>query len=266
MKNTRRLYFLPIVCLLLITCTSKFEKIRKSNDTELKYKTAMTYYDTKKFQKAITLFDQISLNYRGTPQDDTINFYLAKSYFLDKDPYSASHYFNIFRQTFPRSQFAEEASYLYCICMYSVTYRVSLDPNPSMQALAAINEFYYTYPASTWKKELKPIQEELAQRLDDKAFLSARLYYQIGNYKSATTALKTVLKDNPDSRHREDILYLIMSSSYLMAKHSVPSKQKDRYQTVIDEYFNVISEYPESKYRKEVDKMQQAALEFLEKK
>jgi outer membrane protein assembly factor BamD len=266
MKNTHLLYLLIVACLLLSSCTGKFEKLLKSNDSDLKYNSALEYYNKGKYSKAISLFDNITLYYRGTPRDDSVNFYLAKSYFLDKDPYSAAHYFNTFRQTFPRSQFTEEASFLRCICLYETTYRPSLDPKPTSQALAAISEFNYTYPASQWKKELQPLYEELSGRMDEKAFLSAKLYYSIENYKSAFAALKTALKDNPENRYREDILYLIMSSSYMIARNSVPGKQRDRYQTVVDEYYNVISEYPGTKYRKEVDKMQREALEFLEKK
>jgi outer membrane protein assembly factor BamD len=258
--------YILLVIALLASCTGKFEKLLKSNDADRKYKAAMEYYNKKKYNKAITIFDNIALYYRGTPRDDSVNFHLAKSYFLDNDPYSASHYFNTFRQTFPRSQFTEEASFLRCICLYETTYRASLDPKPTSQALAAINEFNYLYPASAWKKELQPLLEELSGRMDEKNFLAAKLYYTIENYKSAFTALKTALKDNPDNRYREDMLYLVMSSSYMIARNSVPGKQKDRYQTVVDEYYNVISEYPGTKYRKEVDRMHREALEFLEKK
>ena len=265
MRITRLFCFLLVV-VLLSSCTGKFEKLLKSNDADQKYKAAMLYYDTKKYSKAISLFDNITLYYRGTPRDDSVNFYLAKSYFLDKDPYSASHYFGTFRQTFPRSQFTEEVTFLRCICLYETTYRPSLDPKPTTQALAAINEFNYLYPASQWKKELQPLYDELSGRMDEKSFSAAKLYYTIENYKAAFTALKTALKDNPENRYREDILYLILSSSYKIAKNSVPSKQKDRYQTVVDEYYNVISEYPGTKYRKEVDNIHREALEFLEKK
>ncbi|MDR3236236.1 MAG: outer membrane protein assembly factor BamD [Prevotellaceae bacterium] len=267
MKKTYFIYFLFAAYLLLgSACTGKFEKIRKSTDYEKKYRAAMNYYDNKKYQKSATLFDDIRLYYRGSSRDDTINFYLPKSYFLDKDPMLASSYFSAFRQSFPRSLFTEEASYLYCLCLYKMTYRVALDPNPTMQALAAMNEFYYTYPSSPWREKITPLHEELLGRMDEKAYLAAKLYYDIEYYKSAIAALKTVLKDNPDNRYRENMLYLILSSTRQIAKNSVESKQRERYQTVIDEYYNVISEYPESKYRKEVDAMYQEAQKFLEKK
>jgi outer membrane protein assembly factor BamD len=42
-------------------------------------------------------------------------------------------------------------------------------------------------------------------------------------------------------------------SAYKYASMSIPDKQRERYLTFVDDYFNVISEYPESQYRKELD-------------
>jgi len=251
---------------MLASCTSAFDKILKSNDPEAKYQKALEYYNLKKYSRAATLFDNVALYFRGTPRDDSVNFYLAKSFFLDGDMYSAEHYLSVFRQTFPRSQFTEEASYLRCVSVYRTTYRASLDPRPSSQAISYMYEFLYLYPSTKWAPELKKMQEDLLGRLDEKAFNSAALYYKIEEYKAAVMALKTTLKDNANTQYREDILYLILASSYKLAKNSVPSKQRDRFQAVIDEYYNVISEYPESKYKKSADSMHTEALDFLAKK
>ena len=269
MKSKHLLHFLVVIMmtgLVLASCTGSFDKILKSTDNEAKYQKAMEYYNIKKYSRAATLFDNIALFYRGTPRDDSVNFYLAKSFFLDKDMFSAEHYFNTFRQTFPRSKFTEEASFLRCVSLYNTTYRPSLDPRPSTQALAAMSEFLYLYPSTEWAPQISKMQDDLYERLDEKAFNSAALYHKIEEYKAAVMALKTTLKDNPNTKYREDILFLILSSSHRLAKNSVPSKQRDRYQAVIDEYYNIISEYPESKYKKSADSMHAEALDFLGKK
>ena len=269
MKSKHLLHFWVIIMmagLVLASCTGSFDKILKSTDNEAKYRKAMEYYNIKKYSRAATLFDNIALYYRGTPRDDSVNFYLAKSFFLDKDMISAEHHFNVFRQTFPRSKFIEEAYFLRCVSLYNTTYRPSLDPLPSTQALAAMNEFLYFYPATEWAPQIRKMQDDLNGRLDEKAFNSAALYYKIEQYKAAMMALKTTLKDNPNTQYREDIFFLILASGYQLAKNSVPEKQRERYQAVIDEYYNIISEYPESKYKKSADSMHAEALNFLEKK
>ncbi len=225
----------------------------------------MEYYKNKKYSRAATLLDNVVLFYRGTPRDDSVNFFLAKSYYLDGDVYAAAHYFDQFRQTFPRSPFTEEAYYLRCESMYDMTYRPSLDPKPTNQALSAITEFLYLYPSTQWRKEVQVMQDDLSGRLDAKAYNSAALYYKIEEYKAAVMALKTTLKDNPNTIYREDILYLILASSYQLAKNSIVEKQRDRYQSVIDEYYNVVSEFPDTKHKKDADDMHEEALKFLGK-
>jgi outer membrane protein assembly factor BamD len=248
-------------CLLLLAaaCTTQYDKILKSTDHAVKYQKAKEYYEAGKYERAATLFEQSAMYYRGTKQDDTLNFLLAKSYLNWGDVQTAEHYFEQFRTTFPRSGFAEEATYLRIVALYHQTQRYELDQTPTQKTLVAMDEFSYTFPANPYKEECAKIKEELLQRVDEKQYESAKLYYQIMDYKAATTALRTALKDHPDSRYREDILYFLVASAYKYAENSFHHLQKDRYQAVIDEYYNFVSEFPESKYRKEVETMHSTA-------
>ena len=252
-----RYYALLLIAgvLLAAACTTQYDKIVKSADYETKYQAAKNYYQSGKYERAATLFAQSAMFYRGTKQDDSLHFLLAKSYYLWGDVYTAEYYFEQFRTTFPRSPFVEEATALRIKSLYAQTHRYELDQTPTYKVLAAIEEFFYNFPATQYKEECAKIKEDLEQRLDKKQYESAKLYYHIENYKAATTALLATLKDHPDSRYREEILYLLVASAFKYAENSFQHLQKDRFQAVIDEYYNFISEFPDSKYRKEVDKM-----------
>ena len=73
------------------------------------------------------------------------------------------------------------------------------------------------------------------------------------DYLAARVAFKNVIKDDAENIYREDILYYIAMSSYNYARLSIPEKQKERYLTFIDDYFNFVGELPDSQYRKELD-------------
>jgi outer membrane protein assembly factor BamD len=77
--------------------------------------------------------------------------------------------------------------------------------------------------------------------------------------------LKNVLKENADNRYREEVLYYTALSAYKYASMSVPEKQRERYLTFVDDYFNVVSEYPESQYRKELDGLYAKVQKILKK-
>ena len=64
-----------------------------------------------------------------------------------------------------------------------------------------------------------------------------------------------MLKEDADNIYREDILYYSAMSSYKFAELSVQSKQKERFLVFQDDYLNFIGEYPDSKYRKELDSL-----------
>ena len=94
---------------------------------------------------------------------------------------------------------------------------------------------------------------DLNERLDRKAYESAKLYYKMEDYLASRVALRNVLKDDAENIYREDIMYYIAMSSYKYAKLSVPSKQRERYLVFVDDYLNFVGEIPESPYRRELD-------------
>ena len=97
--------------------------------------------------------------------------------------------------------------------------------------------------------------EDLGERLDRKAYENAKLYYRMEDYLAARVAFKNVLRDDADNVYREEILYYSAMSSYKYAEMSVRAKQKERYLVFMDDYLNFIGEYPDSPYRKELDKL-----------
>ena len=104
---------------------------------------------------------------------------------------------------------------------------------------------------------------ELNDRLDKKAYESAKLYYKMEDYLASRVAFRNVLKEDAENIYREDILYYIAMSSYKYAHQSVPAKQKERYLSFVDDYLNFIGEIPESHYRKELDSVYQKAQKAL---
>jgi outer membrane protein assembly factor BamD len=251
---------------ITLSCKSQYDALLKTADVDVKYKGAMNYYDLKKYLKAATLFDQLLVPLQNTQKDDTVQFYLGLSNFKYGDVTTAEANFDNFVQMFPRSPFTEEAKFLRIECLYQGTYRSELDQMPTYKTMSAINEYLYEHPESPNIKRCRDMLVDLQERLDRKSFEAAKLYYTIEDYKSASFALKNTLKENADNQYREDIMYYIVSANFKYASLSVAAKQRERFLTLIDEYYNFISEFPESKYRKEVDQMFTKAQDYTKNK
>ena len=249
----RNLFVVLASLMALMSCKSEYEMLLNSNDADAKYEAAFRYFNEKKYSRAASLFESLSVLTNGTERDDTVRYYWGLSNYRFKDYYTAETNFDQFITSYPRSPFADDASYLRIDCLYRSTLRYELDQTPTYKAISAISEYMIEHPESANMPVCKNMLTELNERLDKKAFEGAHLYYKMEDYLAAKVAFKNVIKDDAENIYREDILYYIAMSSYKYASLSVPAKQKERYLSFVDDYFNFIGEMPESRYRKELD-------------
>lgn len=249
----RNLIHAAIALVALSSCKSQYEMLLNSNDADLKYEAAFTYYNEGKYSKAGSLFESLSVLTSGTERDDTVRYYWGLSNYKFKDYYTAETNFANFIESYPRSPFTSEARYLRLDCLYRSTLRYELDQTPTYKAITEISEYIIDFPKTPHLQECRDMLADLNDRLDKKAYEAAKLYFKMEDYKASRVALRNVLKDDADNIYREDILYYIAMSSYNFAHMSIPDKQKERYLTFVDDYLNFIGEIPESHYRKELD-------------
>ncbi|MBR4757045.1 MAG: outer membrane protein assembly factor BamD, partial [Bacteroidales bacterium] len=241
--------------LALLSCKSEYEALLNSNDIDSKYAAAFDYFNHGKYSKAARLFENLAVQTSGMEKDDTVQYYWGLSNYRFKDYYTAETNFAKFLTNFPRSPFAEEAAFLRIDCLYRSTYRSELDQKPTYTALGVITQYLIENPTSTHAPTCRRMLKELNDRLDQKAYEAALLYYKMEDYRASRVAFRNILKDDAENIYREDILYYIAKSSYKFAALSVESKQKERYLTFVDDYFNFIGELPDSPYKKELDSL-----------
>ena len=229
------------------------------------YKAALDYFEKRgKFDKTLQLFEEIAPYYQGTVREDTILFYTADA-----------HSGRVITSSAPWSSTTSGAAsdgVLSWRRRNTNTPWVSItsppanrDQTSTYMAITSINEYLQRYPNSL-KKQLCLIRlDELQQTLYDKSFINARTYYKIGRYKSAVVALRNALREYPETPHREEILYLTVKSCYELAANSVHALQTGRYLDMLDAYYTFIPNSPESGYRRELDRLQKTAREYLDK-
>ena len=247
------------------SCKSQYELLLNSNDADAKYEAAFEYFNNGKYSKAASLFESLSMLTDGTERDDTVKYYWGLSNYKAKDYYTADTNFEKFVENYPRSPFASEARYLRLDCLYLQTLRYELDQSPTYRAMNAISEYIMEFPKSSHIQSCRDMLVDLNGRLDRKAYEGAKLYYRMEDYLASRVAFRNVLKDDADNIYREDILYYIAMSSYKYAHLSVPEKQKERYLTFVDDYFNFIGEIPDSHFRRELDSVYKKAQKALGK-
>jgi outer membrane protein assembly factor BamD len=256
-------FILGIIVLLVISACSDYNKILKSTDYEFKLKKAVEYFEDGEFVRAGTLFQELVNIYRGTSRADQIYYYYAKSMMGQKDYLMATHYFKSLLNEFPGSQYSEEAQFLVGYCSYLLSPKPRLDQTVTKEAIESLQLYINLYPYNEKVDEANRLIDELRDKLVYKSYLNARLYYDFENFKAAVVSLDNSLKEYPDSQYREELMYMLLKSKYLLAINSVEDKKQERLSGALDEYFSFVDEYPESQYRKEVDKFYETVADLL---
>ena len=260
-------FYAEIVVLLTVmtvfTSCGGFNKLLKGNDYELKYTKAFEYYDLKKYDKALQLFEQVLPVYKGMDKGEKVLYYYTMCNYLVKDYYIAGYYFRKFVQTYPHSTYAEQAMYLGAYCYYLDSPKYSLDQESTNLAINEFELFLSKYSNTPKKDTCNTLLDELRLKLQTKSFHNADLYYKLAYYKAAGIALKNSLKAYPDSPFREEILYHTAKAAYNFADKSVEEKRLERFINAKNDLADYINAYPSGKYIRDVNKMYKETKEYL---
>ncbi len=258
-------FFIPVLIVLTVILSScgNYNKIVKSTDYEYKYKKAVEYYEEGEYVRSGTLLKELVSIYRGTSRADKIYYYYAKSMIGQKDYLMAGHYFRSLVKEFPMSEHAEESYFMDGYCSYLMSPKARLDQKTTREAIDALQLYVNLYPFNERVSEANRLIDELNDKLVYKSYLNARLYYDFGNYKAAVIALNNSLSTHPDSKYREELMFMLLESKYMLAMASVWDKRQERLTSTVDEYFSFIDEFPDSKHIKDAQRFYKTTSQLI---
>lgn len=246
--------------LVTLASCSPFQKVMKNGTDEEKYQAAVSYFKKGDWYRAGTLFETVIPILKGSTESEMAQFYRAYTEYHQGNYQTASFYFKQFYETFARSDYAQEAMYMYAMSLYKDSPNYNLDQSSTLTAVAALQDFVNAFPDSPFSKECTAMITELREKLELKAYDKAKLYYKtsaanIANYRSAVTTITNFQREYPDSKHNEELAYLKVDAQYNLAKNSAEDKQKERYQNAVTFYQSFIDKYPTSRYIKPAEKL-----------
>ena len=259
----KKIQTLLVVLTFISAGCGNFNKIVKSNDDEFRYKKAIEYYENGDYARAGTLFQGLLRFYRGTTSGSDIYYYYAKSLVGQKDYLTAVQFFNSLIKEYPISEHVEESQFAVGYCNYILSPSPRLDQTITHEAIDALQLYINLYPFGENVDEANRIIDELRNKLVYKSYLASKIYFEFNNYKASVVALTNALKEYPDSQYREELMYMLLKSKYLLAIRSVEDKQMERLSDALDEYFTFVDEFPESGYKREVSRFYETTAKML---
>jgi outer membrane protein assembly factor BamD len=262
--RVRSYWFASLVILLLSSCNG-YERLLKSSDINKKLAKANEYFDKKQYQRANQLYESLIPVMKNTRNYEPLYYKYAYSFYNMEDYLSASYHFKNFVEFFPHSKDAEEAEFLHGLSLYKYSPGYNLDPTNTMKAMGALQVFANSHPESKKTVEANQYIDQLRNKLEKKESEAAKLYFNIGQYKAASVAYKSVMDSYPDSDKIDEYQFWIMKSLYLYARESVKEKQEERYSNALNAYAVLKDEFPKSPYMKEAQKYSEQAENNIKK-
>lgn len=266
MRFLKLILFTVVFSTGMVSCGT-YHKLLKSTDSEKKYTEAVKYYYNKDYNKAKSLFMDIASLNQGSMREDTILFFMGKSLYYSALYEEAAEMMSSFRYKYTRSAFTEESEYIYAMCFYQQSGDFEKDQSGSFKAIQAFNEYLNRYPESIKADDIYQMIDEMSKKIYRKRFSNASIYYKLGKYNAAITALRSVLKQYPEIPYKEEMMYLICKSWFDYAEGSVEGRKLDRYLKMMDSYYSYKSEFPDNVQRlKELDPMFERSKSFTDER
>ncbi len=255
-------FYLLIAGLFVFSSCSEYQKVLKESDIKAKYELAEKFYNDGDYKRAQRLFEQIAPRYVGKPQGERVMFFFADTYYKNKDFYLSGYQFERFVKSYPSSDKIQEASFLGAKSYYMLSPKYSLDQTDTNKALSKLQTFINTYPESEFFEEANTMARELTSKKEKKQIEIAKQFNKLGQFNfpilvSAITALDNFVSDNPGSIYREEALYYKIEATTNLAMNSTDTKKQERLEEAQDSYNTLIRYFPETKYKKKADNLQE---------
>lgn len=273
----RYFILIPLLAMVLGSC-SKWTAIQNTRDYEYKYEVAKAYFMEGKYSQASVYFAEVLSFMKGTINAEESLYLAAMSNFMNGDYDAASQYFRKYYQVYPKGLYVEYARYYCGLALYNMTPDPRLDQQSTYEAIKEFQDFLDYYPYTSIKESTMEMIYKLQDKLVEKEYLSAKLYYDLGsytmncayggsNYEACVVTAQNALRDFPfaSADRREELSIMILRSRFHLAEQSVDSKRLNRYRDCIDEYYAFANDFPESKYIKEAAKIMEKSTAYVNK-
>lgn len=260
-----------LMCTLFFVSCGEYQQILKLKDPDIKYQKALMYFEDEQYVKAQTLLDEVTSYYRGTDRSQDVLAYLSRSYMGQKNYSAAAEYYQAYIRNYPKGRYIIEARFQIGHCYYLNSPDARLDQADTKKAIEYFTQFIELYPESPYAEQAYKEMGELYDKLAEKEYLSAKMYYNLGtylgnNYLSSEIVAKNALKNYPTNKYQEELNWLILQSKYQQMVNSLDEKKEERARETEDEYYNFVTEYPDSKHSYSAKKILKEVQKILHKK
>ncbi|MCH8567539.1 MAG: outer membrane protein assembly factor BamD [Balneolales bacterium] len=254
MKNSiLKLSVLFLAVIILASCGNR-NQIRPGDTLEVAFDKAMAFYDRGRFGDAAQAFETVITVGRGTEIGQEAQFFLAESYFNNRQFLLAAAEYQRYHVFFPRSARAADAQFAEAFSYYRLSPRYNLDQSDTIRSIELFQLFISRNPNNQKASEAADYIDELREKLALKRFRAAEQYVRLAgrearNYRAAAIYFGITFDRFPETIYAEKALANKIMAHVYFAENSVSARQLERFQEAVEAYETYVQLFPRGESR-----------------
>jgi outer membrane protein assembly factor BamD len=251
-KTFSHLSLIIIVAAFVASCSSK-NTIRSGDSLQEAFNKAMAQYEGENYSRAVDAFEQVIQLGRGTEYGEEAQYYLAESYFNQRNYLLAASEYERYSSQYPQAERRQEVDFKEALCYYELSPRYNLDQTYTRQAIQRFNLFTSRYPDSEQDDEISEYIDELRDKLARKKYEAGRLYLRTDRFEAAAIYFDLTIDEYPESQFAEQALVDQIDTYIRYADNSVQDRQLERYEKAVESYERYIQLFPRGENRSKAE-------------
>lgn len=236
MTSLQRSLIVPLLCAAVLSGCGSEIKLAQMSARDL-FDLGMQRYQKKKYLGAIEALQAAIFNFPGESQVDTAQYYLALSYFDNKDYVLAQTEFNRLQVNYPASAFAPQAQLMKAVSFFKGTpENYGLDQTDLQTAVTQFEDFLVDYPESEALPEAKTYLNEARTRLAHKLYESGIIYTRLHDYHASRVYFQKVVDDYTSTSFAPDATYQIAESYFQQKNWDEAHTRFENFRTIWPEH------------------------------
>ncbi len=241
---------------LYLTACGSSKSDKSTDDPQKAFDIAKRKFDRGDYVDAIEDFSFIKIRFPGTTVSDKVQYYLAYSYYRQKEYLLSAYEFDSFLKNYPLSELNPDGKFMLGNAYYAMSPKFSLDQAFTKEAISEYLSFIEAYPQDKNVPEAEKKIKELRNKLAYKEFWTAELYMKLDNYKAASLYFQDVVDEYIDSDWADDAM-VGQADAY------INGKKYDDAKRVLDKFYKL---FPNSDQKSKADRLYSRAKELQSSK
>ncbi len=241
-----------MTALIMAGCANKY-LIKPGDTLDVAYNKALHLYKTGSYDEAAHAFETVLSLARGTAKAEQSEYYLAESYYHNREYLLAANEYKRYYTYYPKSDKRQEMQFKEALCYLKLSPRYQLDQTNTNKAIELFQLFVSRYPNSPKADEAGKYIDQLRDKLARKLYEAAHLYMRNDHYKAAAIYYGLTVDEYPETDWAEVALAKQVNAYLQLAENSVESKQEERYNKVVATYQKYVQIFPDGKDRAQVE-------------